>query len=46
MMSDIVDEQNAMKANCKDKDVGYDDWPDVAIDGIPMKTQRQRRSNE
>lgn len=31
-----------MKAMYKDRDVGFYGWPDVAMDGISVNTQREK----
>lgn len=44
MMNVIRDEWATMEAKWKNSSVEYDKWRNVIIDGISVKTQRQKNS--
>lgn len=45
MMGVIFDERSTMKAKCEDRNVRYDEWPDVVMDGISVKMQKQKKGS-
>lgn len=34
-----------MEAKCNDRDVGYDEWPNVVTVGIPVKPRGQKNDS-
>lgn len=43
MIGATVEERSDIKAECADGDAGFDEWWDVAKDGIPVETERQKK---
>lgn len=41
----VVDVRSAINAKYENKDVEYDEWPEVVMDGISVKMPRQNKAS-